>query len=59
LRHGWDAFAFIVWLPIFAAMTDTYGGGGSILALLLLPVAWIIWVNLREHWIGRDDEPED
>lgn len=59
MRDSWTAFAFIVWLPFFAAMTHAFGGGGSAVSLLPLPVGWIIWVNLREYWIGRDDEPSD
>jgi hypothetical protein len=55
MKRRWDVFAVIVWFPAFAVLTEVFDGGGSIIALLLLPLVWILWVNLREHWWHRED----
>ena len=59
MRVSWNLVTLLVWLPVFVVMRDTFGGGGSIVAFLLLPIIWLIWVNLREHlWRSEDSDGE-
>jgi hypothetical protein len=55
MKSGWEIFVVVVWFPVFVVLTDVFDGGGSIIALVLLPLVWILWVNLCEHWWHRDD----
>ena len=59
MRMNWSLVVLLVWLPISVVMRDTFGGGGSIVAFLLLPMIWLVWVNLREHrWRSEDRDDE-
>lgn len=57
MRTAWGIFAFVVWLPVATLLVHTFGGLGGTAAMLLLPLVWVVWVNLREHWPGDDDPP--
>ncbi|MFN6007760.1 MAG: hypothetical protein ACK47S_17590 [Paracoccaceae bacterium] len=59
MRVSWNLVTLLVWLPVFVVMSDTFGGGGSIVAFLLLPMTWLIWVNLREHWWRSEDRDDE
>jgi hypothetical protein len=58
MRIFWEVVGF-AWFALAVVLEGYLGVAGVLLAFLMWPLGWILWVNLQEHWPRREDRDSE